>query len=50
MNSLLTLASNYSEKRCMMKNDHNGHAYMSCVIIDKSTQYVLRDWDKPVQC
>ena len=47
---LLQLAREYSERRAQFKNAHNGHAYISCVILGKDNQCVLRVWDKCLQC
>ena len=48
--NLLNLGLEYAEKRCKIPNDHNGKANMSCLILSKNNQYVLRAWDKLLQC
>ena len=35
----LTIANDYSKERCKIPNDHNGYAYISCLIFKKSTKY-----------
>lgn len=44
------LALEQSKKRVLCRNDNNGYAFMSCVIIGKATQCVLCERDKPLQC
>ena len=34
----LTIANDYSKERCKIPNDHNGYAYISCLIFKKSTK------------
>ena len=34
----------YVSKRHLIKNAHNGHHKIGCVILDKSKQCVLRVW------
>lgn len=48
-NNLLNLAMEYSEKRATIINDGNGKAYMSCLVLGKNNQYVLRKRDKLLQ-
>ena len=36
---MLSVARNYKETRALIKNNHNGYAYIGCVITDK--QYIL---------
>jgi hypothetical protein len=47
---LLKLALEYSNKRANITNAHNGKAYMSCLILGKSNQYVLCKRNKLLQC
>lgn len=49
-NNLLNLAMEYSEKRATIINDGNGKAYMSCLVLGKNNQCVLRKRDKLLQC
>jgi len=42
---LTTLAFNLMQKRIKIKNENNGYAYMSCVVVNKKNPYyVLRKW------
>ena len=41
--NLLNLGLEYSDKRSKINNDHNGKAYMSCLILSKNNKYVLRN-------
>lgn len=47
---LLKLALEYSNKRANITNAHNGKAYMSCLILGKTNQYVLFERNKLLQC
>tara|TARA_Y100000590_G_scaffold468169_1_gene649822 strand:- start:1132 stop:1524 length:393 start_codon:yes stop_codon:yes gene_type:complete len=37
----LTIAKDYSKKRSIIPNDHNGYAYISCLIFNKSSKILL---------
>lgn len=41
MNYLNNLALNISQDRVQIKNNNNGYAHMSCVILDKKKPYCL---------
>ena len=49
MNSLKTLFRSHIKRRAAIDNDGGGRQKLGCVIFSKSTQYVLWDWDEPLQ-
>lgn len=41
---MFTILEKYSAQRTLIKNNGNGHHDIGCVIYDKSSYRVLRDW------
>jgi hypothetical protein len=43
-NNLKINVSELIEKRANIVNDGNGHVKIGCVVLQKNSQYLLRDW------
>ena len=47
--NLKDVAFQYSKDRILIKNDHNGYALISCIVMDKKDPYcILCSWYKPL--